>query len=74
MMDEISEALTEAGYVVFFAAGVGIDDKGMPRMRAGADANIVRKLSESSWAIMRETLIRELDMLRSAPLDDLTRP
>ena len=73
-MEEISEALMEAGYVVFLAAGVKLnEDEQTYWMRCGADANIVRCISEGAWQTMRATLIREIDMLRNAPLDDLTR-
>jgi len=73
MSELITAALIKDGYSVFIAAGVKIDENDIPRLRCGANYQLVRRLSEPSWQIMRETLIKSIDKLRSAPLDDMTR-
>lgn len=69
----LGTALEKTGYFPFIAAGLRVDDDGMPRLRLSSNALIVRRLSDKSWAIMRNTLVQAIDKMRSAPLDDLTR-
>lgn len=72
-MCELGDALTTTGYLPFLAAGVMVDARDVPHLRLAGDAQIVRKLSDASWQVMRTTLISAIDKMRSAPLDDLTR-
>lgn len=73
-MCDLGDALTRAGNLVFFAFGLRVDEQTMtPHMRAACRPDIVRKLPEDAWQIIRMTMIKEIDSLRSAPLDDLER-
>lgn len=72
-MCELGEKLIETGYLPFIAAGITVDTDGVPKLRLAGDANIVRRLEEPHWLIVRSTLIAALDKMHSAPLDDLTR-
>ena len=71
-MCELGEALEKTEYTVFLAAGIRVNEQNIPHMRLAGDANIVRKMSDEAWGVMRTTLIQSVDKMRSAPLDDLT--
>lgn len=43
----------------------------MPMLRVAGEVGMVRKLPEEAWQILRQSLIKSIDQLHTAPLDDL---
>ena len=70
-MCELGNALINAGYFPILAVGLGEDAQGKLRLRLAGEASVVRQVSDTHWQVIRETLIKSLDRLRSLPLDDL---
>ncbi len=67
---KLQEAILAAGYEPLIIIGFGTRADGQFSLKVGANPAI-RSVSDETWLLMRETIDRALDDLRSAPMDDL---
>lgn len=63
-------ALEAKGYTVIMAVGFGERIDGTYSIKL-ASSPLLRGLSEGTWRMTRETIIRAMDRMRESPLDDL---
>jgi hypothetical protein len=68
---QLGDALVAVGYRPFLAVGLGEGTRGELRLRLAGEARVVRQVSDANWQVIRDTLIKSLDRLRTLPLDDL---
>ena len=70
MSKGFEQALEARGYTVLMAVGFGERIDGTYSIKL-ASSPILRNISEGTWQATRETIIRAMDRMRIAPLDDL---
>lgn len=66
----LEDALFARGYEVLFAIGFGERPDGSYSIKIAANP-AVRQLSEKTWHVTRDTIIKALDRLMTVELDDL---